>query len=152
MWFTLITDNTNQAHFNRVYARKAGLKDCVVNSALTLAIVAGLSVTDVSENGFNLGWENVELPAPVFPGDTLWAQSEVLGVRESASRPKMGIVRVRSEGINQDGVCIARYVRSVLTWKRDAAPQDDFFPETSAGALGPTTLFGDPTTRKEQVQ
>lgn len=120
--FTLLTNNTNQAHFNRPYALASNLPDCIVNSVLTLSVVAGLSVTDVSENGINLGWESIELPAPVFPGDTLWARSEVLAVRESASRPKMGIVTVRTEGINQKGVCVIRYVRSILTWKRAHAP------------------------------
>jgi itaconyl-CoA hydratase len=142
IWFTLITNNSNQVHFNRVYADQAGLPDCIVNSALTLAIVAGLSVTDVSENGINLGWDTIELPAPVFPGDTLWALSEVLEVRESSSRPKMGIVTVRTEGINQDGVCIARYSRSILTWKREFAPSSGSFPEINDGGKGRSILRG----------
>lgn len=126
--FTLLTNNTNQAHYNRDYAKQAGLEDCLVNSALTLAVVAGLSVTDVSENGINLGWERIELPAPVFPGDTLYSKSQVLAVRESASRPHMGIVTVSTEGINQNGVCVVRYVRSILTWKREHAPGGQLFP------------------------
>lgn len=140
MWFTLLTNNTNQVHFNREYARQSDLPDCIVNSTLTLAIIAGLSVTDVSENGINLGWERIELPAPVFPGDTLWAVSEVLAVRDSASRPKMGIVTVRTEGLNQDGACIARYVRSILTWKRDFAPADRTFPSPDDGATARSIL------------
>lgn len=131
IWITLLTNNTNQAHYNAVYAQQAGLKGCIVNSALTLAIVAGLSVTDVSENGINLGWKDIELPAPVFPGDTLYSQSEVLAVRDSATRPHMGIVTVRSEGINQDGICVVRYVRSILTWKRAHAPSTRLFPDAS---------------------
>ncbi len=135
IWFTLLTNNTNQAHYNAIYAEQAGMRDCIVNSALSLAIVAGLSVTDVSENGINLGWEGIELPAPVFPGDTLYSQSEVLAVRDSASRPHMGIVTVRSEGINQDGVCVVRYVRSILTWKRAHAPRARLFPDASVQKL-----------------
>jgi len=140
VWFTLMTNNPNQVHFNRVYAEQAGLPDCIVNSTLTLAIITGLSVTDVSENGINLGWDAIELPAPVFPGDTLWAVSEVLEVRESASRPTMGIVTVRTEGINQDGVCIARYSRSILTWKRAAAPASTTFPDLEEGRKGRSIL------------
>lgn len=128
-WFTLITNNTNQAHYNRVYAKAAGFDDCIVNSALTLAIVAGLSVADVSENGINLGWEQIELPAAVFPGDTLFAISTVLAKRESASRPQMGIVTVRTEGLNQRGTCVIRYARSILTWKQEFAPRLASFPE-----------------------
>lgn len=131
-WFTLVTNNTNQAHYNRVYAQAAGFDDCIVNSALTVAIIGGLSVADVSENGINLGWANIELPAAVFPGDTLWALSTVLATRESASRPKMGIVTVRTEGLNQRGVCVIRYERSILTWKRAFAPRDASFPEPTA--------------------
>lgn len=131
IWITLLTNNTNQVHFNRQHASAAGLPDCLVNSALTLAIVAGLSVTDVSENGINLGWQQIDLPAPVYPGDTLYAESEVLDTRPSNSRPAMGIVTVRTEGLNQDGVCIARYSRSILTWRRDHAPNIDSFPEKS---------------------
>jgi itaconyl-CoA hydratase len=126
--FTLLTNNTNQVHFNRDYARSMGLEDCLINSALSLSIVAGLSVADVSENGVNLGWENIELPAPVYPGDTIYSQSEVLAVRESASRPQMGVVTVRTEGINSAGVCVVRYVRSILTWKREFAPVLRVFP------------------------
>lgn len=141
IWFTLLTNNTNQVHYNREYAQAAQLPDCLVNSALTLAVVAGLSVTDVSENGINLGWEKIELPAPVYPGDTLYAESEVLEVRESKSRPQMGVVTVRTEGLNQRGVCVARYIRSILTWKRAHAPARSVFPQRAndteaIGAVG----------------
>lgn len=130
--FTLLTNNSNQAHYNREYAKQAGLRDCIMNSGLTLAVVAGLSVIDVSENGINLGWERIELPVPVFPGDTLYARSEVLAVRESASRPQMGIVTVRTEGLNQHGACVIRYTRSILTWKKAHAPQQSLFPEQTS--------------------
>jgi itaconyl-CoA hydratase len=127
-WFTLATNNTNQLHFNREYARSSGLRDCIVNSALTLSIVAGLSVTDVSQNGINLGWSSIELPNAVFPGDTLYARSEVLAVRDSRSRPKMGIVTIRTEGVNQHGTCVIRYERSIMTWKKAYAPEHGRFP------------------------
>lgn len=128
-WFTLLTNNTNQLHYNRQAAQAAGMPDCIVNSALTLAIIAGLSVIDVSENGVNLGWKDIELPSPVYPGDTLYAQSEVLEVRESRSRLHMGVVTVRTEGLNQRGVVVVRYVRTIFVWKNDSYPSTSAFPE-----------------------
>src|ERR1700683_2464721 len=72
--FTLITNNTNQIHFNTEYARRTAFKTPLVNSALPLSVVAGLGVADVSENGFALGWDYIKLPHPVFPGDTLYSE------------------------------------------------------------------------------
>lgn len=127
--FTLITNNTNQIHFNAHYAARTEFGKPVVNSALTLSIVAGLAVTDVSENGFALGWDYIKLPHPVFAGDTLYAETEVVSVRESRSRTDQGIVKVRTTGINQDGVAVIEFERSVMVWKRDHAPLVDLFPE-----------------------
>jgi acyl dehydratase len=141
IWFTLLTNNTNQAHYNITYANRAGMDACIVNSALTLAIVAGLTVSDVSENGINLGWDDIRLTHPVFPGDTLFARSTVLAVRESNSRPEMGIVTVETEGLNQDGVSIMRYTRSIFTWKRDHAPSQDSFPVAAEVPSGPSRLL-----------
>lgn len=129
IWFTLLTNNTNQIHFNSEYARKTEFKRPLVNSALTLAIVAGLGVSDVSENGVALGWDEIKLPNPVFAGDTLYSDSEVVEKRESHSRPKMGIIKVRTRGINQDGKVIMDYTRSVIVWKRAHAPRTQIFPE-----------------------
>jgi itaconyl-CoA hydratase len=126
--FTLLTNNTNQIHFNRDYGARTSFGRCLVNSALTLAIVAGMGVMDVSENGFALGWDEIVLPHPVFPGDTLYSESEVVERRESASRPSQGIVKVETRGYNQDGVLVIRYRRSVMVWKRDHAPSGDLFP------------------------
>lgn len=126
--FTMITNNSNQIHFNAHYASKTEFKKPLVNSALTLSIVAGLAVTDVSENGFALGWDYIKLPAPVFGGDTLYAETEVLEKRESKSRPTQGIVKVLTRGINQDGVTVMEYARTVMVWKRDSAPLADLFP------------------------
>ena len=127
-WFTLLTNNTNQLHFNTDYAARTTWGRPLVNSALTLAIIAGMGVADVSENGFALGWERIELPNPVFAGDTLYSESEVVGVRESASKPERGIVTIQTRGYNQDGTLVIRYVRSVMVWKRAAAPSINLFP------------------------
>ncbi len=127
--FTLLTNNTNQIHFNREYGKRTPWGQCLVNSALTLSIVAGMGVADVSENGFALGWDEIHLPHPVFAGDTLYSESEVVETRESRSRPDQGIVRVETRGYNQDGELVISYRRSVMVWKRDAAPSVDLFPE-----------------------
>lgn len=127
--FTLITNNTNQIHFNADYASRTEFKRPLVNSALTLSVIAGLGVADISENGFALGWDYIKLPNPVFPGDTLYSESEVVGVRESDSRPKQGIVKVRTRGLNQHGKVVIEYERSVMVWKRAYGPQIALFPE-----------------------
>ena len=121
IWFTLITNNSNQIHFNSEYAKQTEFGRPLVNSALTLSIVAGLGVIDVSENGFALGWDSITLPNPVFAGDTLYVQQEVVEVRESRSRPTSGIVKVRTLGIKQDGAIVIDYARSVMVWKQSHA-------------------------------
>jgi len=126
--FSLLTNNTNQIHFNREYGERTEFGSCLVNSALTLAIVAGMSTADVSENGVALGWDYIRLPNPVRPGDTLYSESEVVDVRESKSRPAQGIVKVKTRGYNQRGEVVIEYERSVLVWKRAAAPSLGIFP------------------------
>jgi len=126
--FTLLTNNTNQIHFNRDYGARTQWGQCLVNSALTLSIIAGMGVADVSENGFALGWDEIALPHPVFAGDTLYSESEVLEVRESQSNPGRGIVKVETRGYNQVGTLVIRYRRSVMVWKRDFAPSLALFP------------------------
>ncbi len=127
--FTMITNNTNQIHFNAHYASLTEFKKPLVNSALTLSVVAGLGVSDLSENGFALGWDYIKLPNPVFPGDTLYSESEVISVRELKSRPAQGVVKVRTRGLNQDGVVVIEYERSIMVWKKAHAPLMALFPE-----------------------
>jgi acyl dehydratase len=126
--FTLITNNTNQIHFNRDYGAKTEFGNTLVNSALTLSIIAGMGVADLSEHGFALGWDEIELPHPVFPGDTLYSETEVLEARESRSRPTQGVIKVQTRGYNQDGVLVIRYRRSVMVYKRGHAPALKLFP------------------------
>ena len=124
-WFTLLTSNTQQIHVNADYASRTEFGRPLVVSTLTLAIVTGLSVADVSQNAVaNLGWNDVRLTAPVFAGDTLYASSEVLEVRPSRSRPGQGIVRVRTQGTNQRGETVIQFERAILVHGRDAAPSD----------------------------
>lgn len=130
--FTLLTNNTNQIHFNRDYAARTEWGQPLVNSALTLSIVAGMGVADISENGFALGWDEIALPNPLFAGDTLYSESEVLETRESRSRPGQGIVKVATRGYKQDGTLVIEYTRSVMVWMRDAAPSRGIFPTVGA--------------------
>ncbi|MBI3455197.1 MAG: MaoC family dehydratase [Candidatus Rokubacteria bacterium] len=129
-WFTLLTLNTNPSHFNVEYAKRMEFGKLLVNSAFTLALVTGLSVSDLSENAVaNLGWGEITLPHPVHVGDTLYAESEVLEMRESRSRPYAGIVKVRTRGLNQHGVVVIESTRTFMVYKREAAPARNLFPE-----------------------
>lgn len=128
-WFTLLTMNTNQNHFNAVYASRSPYGRVIVNSGLTLALVLGISVTDVSQNAIaNLGWESIKLPHPVFVGDTLWGESLVLETRPSRKYAYGGIVRFRTRGLNQDGKVCVSYNRTVLLYRRDAPHNKNVFP------------------------
>lgn len=120
IWFTLLTMNTHPVHFDNAYAEKTEFKRTLVNSCLTLSIVVGMSVRDVSQKAVaNLGWDDIKLLAPVFVGDTLYAESEVIAKRESASRPMQGIVSVRTVGRKADGEEFMSFARTVLVPKRD---------------------------------
>ncbi len=122
-WFTLLTNNTHDIHFNADYASRTEFGRPLVVSTLTLAIVTGLSVPDVSQNAVaNLGWDAVKLTAPVFAGDTIYAESEVLEARPSKSRPGQGLVRVRTRGFNQRDETVITYERTVLVYTRVARP------------------------------
>jgi len=123
IWFTLLTVNTNPIHFDEAYAARTEFKRPLVNSTFTLALVTGLSVSDVSLNAINLGWDEVRLPAPVFEGDTLYAQSEVIEARPSASRPTMGIVKLRTTGVNQNGVKVIEFLRTIMVYRRGHTPE-----------------------------
>ena len=133
IWFTNLTLNTNQAHFNTPFAERSPFGKPLVNSAFTLSLVTGLSVTDVSENAMaNLAWDDIKLPRPVFAGDTLWCESEVLELRESASRPYAGIVGIRSRGINQHREVVIEFRRTMMVYRHGAEQVQDIFPITDA--------------------
>jgi itaconyl-CoA hydratase len=123
-WFTLLTCNTNEIHFNADYASQTEFGKPLMNSCLTLALVTGLSVEDISRHIVaNLGWDKVTLPAPVFAGDTIYAESEVLETRASKSRPGQGVVRVRTRGFNQQGTVVITFERTVLVHSRQTEPK-----------------------------
>ena len=122
IWFTLLTVNPNPIHFDAHYAAQTEFGKPLVDSTFTLALVTGLSVADISQNGINLGWDEVRLPNPVFEGDTIYAQSEVLEMRESKSRPHMGIVKFKTIGYNQDGVIVLEFKRTIMVYKQGHVP------------------------------
>lgn len=122
IWFALTTVNTNPIHFDAHYSAQTEFGRPLVNSAYTVALVTGLSVADVSRNAVNLGWDEVRMPAPLFEGDTVYAQSAVLSTRESKSRPTMGIVEVATTGYKQDGTVVMTFRRTILVYKRGHGP------------------------------
>ena len=122
-WFTLVTMNTNPLHFDYNYMAKTEFGKPLVNSCLTLAIVTGQSVIDLTQNAVaNLAWDEIRLPNPVFEGDTIYSRSEVLETRESKSRPNAGIVRVKTTGLNQHGVVIIEFKRTFMVYRRGHVP------------------------------
>lgn len=122
-WFSLLTQNQNPIHLDRHFAERTPFGKPLVNSCLTLALATGQSVNDLTRNVVaNLGWEEVRLPAPLFEGDTLYSESEVLAARESRSRPEAGLVTVRTTGRNQEGATVIVFRRVFLIWKRQFAP------------------------------
>ncbi len=119
IWFTCLTMNSHPIHLDSHYAAGQMFGRPLVNSTLTLAMVVGMSVRDTSQNTIaNLGWEEITLPNPVFAGDTLYAESEVLAKRESRSRPSAGIITIRTTGYNQRNEVVITYRRSFLAKKR----------------------------------
>lgn len=133
VWFTCLTMNTNQVHFNHAYAQETEFGGPLVNSTLTLALVTGLSVCDTSENAVaNLSWDKIALPKPVFVGDTIWAESEILYRRESKSRKNVGIVQMRCRGINQRHEVVIEFERTFMIPKRSARDSLTSFPGTDA--------------------
>ena len=123
--FTLMTMNTHPLHFDRAYAEKSEFGQPVVNSTLTLSIVVGMSVSDLSQKAIaNLGWNDIRLTGPVFNGDTLYAESEILAKRESAKRPTQGVVTVRTKGVKSDGTEFMSFERTMLVPKRGHGVDD----------------------------
>jgi itaconyl-CoA hydratase len=131
IWFTCLTMNTNQMHFNVPYSERTRFRQPLVNSAFTLALVTGLTVSDTSENATaNLEWTDIKLPQPVFVGDTLWAETEILETRESRSNQNVGIITMRCRGVNQRQEVVIEFRRTFMIYKRGAPEAAPLFPET----------------------
>jgi len=124
VWFTLLTMNTQQVHFDAAFAAETEWRKPLVNSTLTLAVITGMSVRTVSAKVVaNLGWDKVKAIHPVFAGDTLYAESTILSKRESGSRPTQGIVTVATRGTNQNGAEVMSFERTMLIYRRGAPPE-----------------------------
>jgi itaconyl-CoA hydratase len=137
-WFTQLTCNTNQNHFNAHLAESNPITGgrIIVNSGLTVALVLGLSVIDMSQNAVaNLGWTDIKLTHPVYVGDTIYAESLCTDKRESSSRPQMGIITMLTRGLNQDGDVIVSWTRSVMIPKRSSGIGQNYFPDAKSGPL-----------------
>ncbi len=123
IWFTLLTQNTAPIHFDHHLSSQTEFAKPLVDSTFTVALVTGQSVTDVSQNVFaNLGWDEIRLPAPVFEGDTVYSQSQVLRKRESESRKDVGIVTVKTSGYNQHGTVVITFERTLLVYRKGHGP------------------------------
>lgn len=134
-WFTLLTQNTGPLHFDANYASHTQFKRPLVNSCFTIALVTGQTVFDVSQNVFaNLGWDQVCLPHPLFEGDTVYSESEVLEVRESKSRPDVGVVTVKTIGYNQNGDIVISFSRTLLVYRRGKGPSGMHRPQPKIAA------------------
>ena len=136
-WFTLLTNNTHPIHFDAHYASKTQFGKPLVNSALTLAVVAGMTVTDTSYRSVaNLEWTYIKMPAPVFAGDTLYSESEILDKRESKSRPDRGIVTIKTRAFNQRGELVMEYERKSMAAKKGMGAIPDYDNIESGRGVG----------------
>jgi itaconyl-CoA hydratase len=129
-WFTLLTMNTNELHFNDHYSQASAMGKQLVNSGLTVAMLLGLSVQDISQNAVaNLGWTDIKLTHPFFVDDTMYGESVVEGLRLSNSRPHAGVVSVRTRGLNQHGDECLSFKRSVMVHTKDSPQAKSVFPQ-----------------------
>ena len=124
-WFSLLTMNQHPLHFDVEFAAKTEFGKPLIVSPLTVAIMTGQSVSDVSQKAVaNLGWTDIRMLAPLFAGDTLYSESEVLEKRESKKRPTQGIVTIKTIGKNQHGDVICDFKRTMLIWKQGHGPSE----------------------------
>src|SRR5215472_12682576 len=125
VYFSLLTMNVQPVHFDSAYAAHTQWKKLLVDSTFTLALLTGMSVRTVSAKVVaNLGWDKVKATAPVFAGDTLYAESKTLAKRESNTRPGQGIVTIETRGFNQHGTVVMTFERTMLVHKRGHSPED----------------------------
>lgn len=128
IWMSLLTMNSSPIHFDSAYAATTEWRRCLVDSTITIAVLTGMSVRTLTGKVVaNLGWDNIRLTNPVFAGDTLYAESEILGARESRSRPTQGVVTARTTGKNQEGLVVCTFERTFLVYKRDHDPCPDIY-------------------------
>ncbi|MGW9167988.1 MaoC family dehydratase [Agromyces sp. NPDC055658] len=136
--FTTLTMNTQSLHLDAAWAEGQPFGERLVNSMFTLATIVGASVAQLTQGTIvaNLGFAEVAFPAPLYHGDTLYSETLVVAVRESASRPGQGIVTLHHVGRNQHGVEVARATRSVLMWTREAGERQASESASGSDAAG----------------
>ena len=119
-FFSMLTMNLQPLHTNADFASKTEFGQPLVNGLFTMSLVVGISVNDITTGTIiaNLGYENVKHPHPVFHGDTIYVETEVIAARESKSRPDTGIVTMKHLGRNQHGDIVVEVTRSALFLKR----------------------------------
>ena len=119
VFFSALTHNPAPLHLDVEYMKNTEFGRPIVNSCLTLALMVGISIGDttIGTTVANLGWDEVRFPKPLFPGDTIHIETEVLGVRESKSRPGNGIVVFAHRAFNQDDELVGECKRSALMLK-----------------------------------
>lgn len=117
--FSMLTMNTQPLHSNEDFASKTQFGQRIVNGIFTLGLVTGLTVPELTEGTIvaNLGYERVVHPNPLFHGETIYAETEVLEMRESKSKPNVGIVRLKHWGKKPDGTVVVEFERTVMFWK-----------------------------------
>ena len=145
-WITCLSMNTNQNHFNAHLASTNPITDgkVIVNSGLTIALVLGLSVIDMSQNAVaNLEFTDVTMSYPVYVGDTIYAESICTATRRSTSRPYAGIVSMVTRGVNQDGRVVISWKRSVMVATRDSGIGQNYFPQVQDRPLDELVPVGD---------
>jgi acyl dehydratase len=122
-FFSMLTMNLQPLHTNADFASKTEFGQPLVNGLFTMSLVVGISVNDITTGTIiaNLGYENVKHPHPVFHGDTIYVETEVIAARESKSRPDTGIVTMKHLGRNQHGAIVVEVTRSALFLKRPTA-------------------------------
>lgn len=120
--FSALTMNTQPLHLNEDFAARTQFGQRLVNGLFTLGLAVGLTVADLTEGTIvaNLGYESVQHPQPMFHGDTLYVETEVLEMRPSRSQSDRGIVRLRHTGRNQHGVVVIELTRTVMFLRRPA--------------------------------
>lgn len=118
--FSSLTMNTQPLHLNEQFAAQTQFGRRIVNGIFTLGVVVGITVGDLTAGTIvaNLGYENVQHPHPLFHGDTISVETEIIATRESRSRPDCGIVTMKHIGRNQDGVTCIEVTRSALFLKK----------------------------------
>ena len=126
IWFTLLTMNQHPTHIDFAFAAKTEFEKPLIASPLTVAIMTGQSVSDVSQKAVaNLGWTDIRMLKPLFAGDTLYSETEVIEKRESAKRPTQGIVTIKTIGKNQHGEIVCDFMRTMLIWKKGHGPMEE---------------------------